>query len=122
MDDRLIEKATTKISYLTTWIIHLDSYQQLQIVFVNWQKPNSPGLSLSFGVYISCGSVIVVKNEMEGKTMIRYWSDLSFKTKMSLLVLVMLSFIAITGFSYDWLVGEVRNMGVNQATKTMMQG
>jgi signal transduction histidine kinase len=50
------------------------------------------------------------------------WRNLSFKTKLSFLIFTFTGCIVITALSYEWLVGEVRDIGVKQANATMLQG
>lgn len=52
----------------------------------------------------------------------KMWQNLSFKFKIALLVLVLVFFFIFTVITYNSLVKEMRDVGVDQATTMMMQG
>lgn len=48
--------------------------------------------------------------------------DMSFKLKLTVLVLVMIGFVVLTAVTYNRLVIKVRDVGIDQATAMMYQG
>ncbi len=52
----------------------------------------------------------------------KMWQDLSFKMKLGILVVVLVSFVVFTVVTYNTLVEEVRDVGIDQATTMMLQG
>lgn len=50
------------------------------------------------------------------------WQDLPFRIKTAILMSIMLGLVAATGFRYHWLVGEVRDLGIDSTTDVMRQG
>jgi signal transduction histidine kinase len=51
----------------------------------------------------------------------RFWNDLAISKKIYTLVIVMALFTILTGASYQWLVGQIRDLAVTEATDIMMQ-